>query len=409
MIYNIILLIISIIIYLSFGITPFIFITISSLYTFLIAKKLKGNKPLLIISIIINLLPLIYFKFFFNYFNLLIPLGISYYTLQLLSYIIDVYNNKYKYETNIIYFFLYVTYIPHLFIGPISRYNDIKKELIKKKRITSNNIYQGLIRILWGLVKKLIIAARISILVNNVVDNELKGIVVLITCLLYSIEIYTDFSGGIDIVLGISKILDIELVENFNSPYLAENMKEFWKYWHISLSTWLKDYIYIPLGGNKKRKTLNTIITFLVSGLWHGLNYLLWGVINGILVLLGNKYNTKYKKVNRIINYVIISLLWIFFIYPNNITSINRLLSIFSNFTINLSLIGLTISDYIILLISITLLTIYDTNKDLINKKLNNLSLESKIILISSIVLIVLVFGIYGIGFKVEEFIYSKF
>ena len=415
MIYNALLLIASILIYFSFGIKPFLFIVFSTLSTYIVGRYVKGRKWLLIISIIVNVLILGYFKFFIDYWNglkLIVPLGISYYTLQVISYLVDVYKGKYKYESNLLYLALFVTYIPHLYIGPISRYEDVKKELVRKKSFDWNRVYEGLQRIVWGLFKKLIIAARISILISNVTSNEMTGIIIFVCCLLYSIELYSDFSGGIDIVLGISKILDIKLVENFDSPYLAENMKEFWGRWHISLGSWLKDYVYIPLGGNRKgkfRQCLNVIITFLVSGIWHGLNYIVWGLINGILVVLGNKYNCKYKWVNRAINFVIVSLLWIFFIYQDNLTSLVMFTKIFDNFKLPLLSLGLNRWDLVILGISTLILVIYDVNKDKILKMGKKLKVELKTVLLCLSIIIVIVFGIYGIGFEVTDFIYSKF
>ena len=415
MIYNALLLIVSILIYFSFGIKPFLFIVFSTISTYLVGRYVKGRKWLLIISIIVNLLLLGYFKFFIGYWNglkLIVPLGISYYTLQVISYLVDVYKGKYKYESNLLYLALFVTYIPHLYVGPISRYEDVKEELKRKKSFDWNRVYEGLQRIVWGLFKKLVIASRISIFISSVTSNEMTGIIILVCCLLYSIELYTDFSGGIDIVLGISKILDIKLVENFNSPYLAENMKEFWNRWHISLSSWLKDYVYIPLGGNRKgklRQCINVMITFLVSGIWHGLNYIIWGVMHGILVILGNKYNCKYKWVNRAINYVIVSLLWIFFIYQDNLTSLVMFTKIFDNFKLPLLSLGLNIGDFIILGISILILTLYDANKEKMLDKLKKLKVEVKTVLLCLSILLVIVFGIYGIGFEVTDFIYSKF
>ena len=415
MIYNALLLIVSLIIYFSFGIKPFLFIVFSTLSTYIVGKYVKGRKWLLIVSILVNILILGNFKFFIDYWNglkLIVPLGISYYTLQVISYLVDVYKGKYKYEDNLLYLALFVTYIPHLYIGPISRYEDVKKELKRKKSFDWNRVYEGLQRIVWGLIKKLIIASRIAILINSVTSNEMTGIIIFICCLLYSIELYADFSGGIDIVLGISKVLDLKLVENFDSPYMSENMKEFWSRWHISLSSWLKDYVYIPLGGNRKgkfRQFINVIITFLVSGLWHGLNYIIWGLIHGILVIMGDKYNTKNKWINRTINYVIVSLLWIFFIYQDNLTSLVMFTKMFNNFKLPLLSLGLNIGDFIILGISVLMLVIYDIRKDKILKIGKKLRVEVKTILLCMSVIFVIVFGIYGIGFEVTDFIYSKF
>lgn len=330
---------------------------------------------------------------------------------------VDVYKGKYEYEHNLIDYALYIMYIPHLFLGPITRYDEIKKQIETKRKITLDNVYSGSLRIVWGLCKKLIIAGRISILVSIVAGNTniYNGCYALLAMLLYSIQLYSDFSGGIDIVLGISKILGFNLIENFDSPYFAETIKEFWRKWHISLSTWLRDYVYIPLGGNRKGKikqAINVLITFFVSGLWHGVNYTVWGVIHGLLVLLGDKYKTRFKTINRIINYVLVSFLWSFFIWRDTNTALKMMLSVFTNFNIgevytNFLSLGLAVSDWIVLVIATIMLFVFEENKKKI--KIKNISSEKKLILICMLVLIVLVFGIYGIGFNVSEFIYSKF
>ena len=415
---NIILLILSIAIYLSYGIPNVIYILFSMLTSFTAAKYVKNNKKILAITITINAAILIFMKFLpYTNLSIVAPLGIAYYTLQVISYLVDVYKGKYEYEKNIIDYALYIMYIPHLFIGPIIRYDEIKTQLKAKRKITLNNLYDGGIRILWGLFKKLVIAGRISIIITTITGNveTYNGMYALLAMFIYSIQLYSDFSGGIDIVIGVSKILGINLNENFNSPFMAENIKEFWRRWHISLSTWLKDYIYIPLGGNrcsKFRQGINVLITFIVSGLWHGVNYIIWGIAHGIFVLFGDKYKTKYKWINRSINFVIVSILWSFFIWNDNITAINMITSIFTNFNFvelcnNILNLGLAIADWIILIIATIALIKFDGSK--YKEKIKSKTTEQKLIIICTISLIILVFGIYGIGFNVTEFIYSKF
>ena len=415
---NIILLILSIAIYLSYGIPNVIYILFSMLTSFTAAKYVKNNKKILAITITINAAILIFMKFLpYTNLSIVAPLGIAYYTLQVISYLVDVYKGKYEYEKNIIDYALYIMYIPHLFIGPIIRYNEIKTQLKAKRKITLNNLYDGGIRILWGLFKKLVIAGRISIIITTITGNveTYNGMYALLAMFIYSIQLYSDFSGGIDIVIGVSKILGINLNENFNSPFMAENIKEFWRRWHISLSTWLKDYIYIPLGGNrcsKFRQGINVLITFIVSGLWHGVNYIIWGIAHGIFVLFGDKYKTKYKWINRSINFVIVSILWSFFIWNDNITAINMITSIFTNFNFvelcnNILNLGLAIADWIVLIIATIALIKFDGSK--YKEKIKSKTTEQKLIIICTISLIILVFGIYGIGFNVTEFIYSKF
>ena len=297
MVLNIILFIVSIILYASFGWQSLFYIFFSILTSFFAAKYLQGKykKLVLGITLIANLAILVFMKFVpYTNFSILVPLGISYYTLQVVSYLIDVYKQKYDPEKNFFLYALYITYIPHLFIGPISRYQDMKKQLLTKHKITPDYFINGLLRVGWGLMKKFVIAGRTAILISTISGNttEYTGAYALFAMIIYSINLYADFSGGIDIVMGVSKMLGIHLKENFDSPYFSQTVQEFWRRWHISLSSWLKDYVYIPLGGNRKgtfRKNINLLITFVVSGLWHGVNYIVWGLFHGILVMFGDK------------------------------------------------------------------------------------------------------------------------
>ncbi len=418
---NFLLLAVSILIYASYGILNCIYIALSLIISFVAARYLKDNKYKKIIlagTVAINATLLIAVKFLpYTKWNILASLGVSYYTMQVISYLVDVYKGKYDYEKNLLNYALYIMYIPHLFIGPISRYEDMKKEITKKKKITINNVYNGGIRILWGLAKKLIIAGRISIVIGAITTNGYNGCCALIAMLLYSIQLYSDFSGGIDIVLGVSKMLDINLVENFEAPYYSENIKEFWRRWHISLSSWLRDYVYIPLGGSrcsKIRKAINVIITFAVSGLWHGANYILWGIFHGIFVLMGDSYKTKSKWFNRILNFILVSFLWSFFIWPTSIEALKMMAAVFTNFNISgvvndIITLGLTVADWIVLAISTIILFIYDGNKNQIIEKTSKISNPTKLAIICILALIVMTFGVYGIGFEVSEFIYSRF
>ena len=419
---NILLFVLSIAIYLSYGFSNFIFIIFSMLSSFIAARflKRKNGKVILGLAIFVNAALLVMSKFLpYANINFISSIGISYYTLQVISYLVDVYKGKYEAEKNLFYFALYIFYIPHIFIGPIIRYDEMREQILKKKRIKLENLEDGFLRIFWGLFKKFVISGRVAIIVGTISSNlEIyNGAFAFFSMLLYGIQLYTDFSGGIDIVLGVSKVADIDLKENFDSPYLSENIKEFWRRWHISLSSWLRDYIYIPLGGSrcsKFRKAINTLITFLVSGLWHGVNYILWGFIHGIFVLLGDSYKTKFKNLNRVINYIIVSLLWSFFIWPTTGEAVQAMLSVLTNLNIselaqNILNLGLSVGDYIVLIISILILFIFDGKKDKILSYIKSKSFERKLVFIGIFALIVITFGIYGIGFEVNDFIYSKF
>ena len=418
---NVLLLLASIIIYASFGIQSLLYVFFSIITTFIAAKYLKTKHKKLILSgtIIVNLAILVFMKFLpYTNLSILAPLGISYYTLQIISYLVDVYKGKYEPETNFFNFTLFIMYIPHLFIGPISRYDDMKKTLLAKRKITANNIFDGLLRICWGLIKKFVIAGRTAILISTISGStEYSGGYALLAMIIYSINLYADFSGGIDIVLGVSKMLGIDLVENFDAPYFSQSIKEFWRRWHISLSSWLKDYVYIPLGGNRKgtlRKNINLLITFTVSGLWHGVNYIVWGILNGIFVMFGEKFKTKSKIFNRLVTFIIISFLWAFFIWQDQLTALKMMGSVFTTFNYSevaaqILNLGLTLADWIVLAVFTIILFIFDGNKDKLIPKLQNSKLETKTILIGVMILIVAILGIYGIGFNVNNFIYSKF
>lgn len=413
---NVLLLLVSILVYLSYGISGFIFILFSTITSYLVGiYNGKYKKILTVITIIINLLILILNKIsIFD--NIISILGVSYYTLQIISYLVDVYKKRIKPEKNIFKYTLFIFYIPHLFMGPIYTYQQAD-DLFSKKEIKAENLLNGIIRICFGLFKKLVIASKISIVTSYIVQNELSGTFAFFAMVIYSIEIYTDFSGGIDIILGVSKIFNISLIENFDSPFSSQSIKEFWNRWHISLGNWLKNYIYIPLGGNKKgniRKKVNILITFIISGLWHGINFVYWGIMQGIFVMFGESLKTKVKIINQIFTFILISISWAFFIWPNNSDALNMIVSIFTNININELInnflnIGINIADWIIIIISTFIVFVFDTKKDLIIKKIKSLSCESKMFIIGILIVIIIIFGNYGIGFNVNNFIYSNF
>ncbi len=411
------LLITNLLLYYIYGNGILIFI-ITSLFAYFVSKKLhkKEDYLLIVIALDIILLPLIFYKYLVGIMSLklIAPLGISYYTLSLISYISDIYYKRCKPPKDFYHFALYIFWFPSLIIGPINRYADFDEQFDDIK-VTKDNLTLGITRITIGLIKKLIIANKLSIYTSLLAEDlSLHGVLVLLGLFIYSIELYCDFSGGIDIVLGISKIFNIDLCENFNYPFKSESVKEFWQRWHISLGRWLKDYIYIPLGGNRVsllKSKINIIITFIVSGLWHGIQYLFWGLINGLLVAF--PFKTKNRYINMIFTFIIISFLWIFFIYPNSLTAIKMFSTIFTKFDIsqfnNIFNLGLTIYDYLIIIISIILLNIYSNKKDLINNKLITCSIELKLTIFLVILIIILLLGNYGLDVKSSNFIYGNF
>jgi alginate O-acetyltransferase complex protein AlgI len=274
------------------------------------AIKQREKKFFLSISLLLNLGLLFYFKYynffsgevlglFYNdgvnpYFvNIILPVGISFYTFQTMSYTIDVYYGKQKVEKNFINFAVYVSYFPQLVAGPIERPQTLLNQFKKNFILSYSNLSSGFRMILWGLFKKIVVADNISSYVDAVFNNTQNhsSPALIIAGYLFSLQIYCDFSGYSDMAIGVSKLFNIDLMKNFKTPYFSSNITEFWRRWHISLSTWFRDYLYIPLGGSragKKRVYLNLVITFLVSGLWHGANwtFILWGAIHGFFICL---------------------------------------------------------------------------------------------------------------------------
>lgn len=306
-----------------------ILIAITTLLSFssgILIEKLNGKrgwqKCISGANIVANLLILGYFKYcnFFgesfaqllNYFGfnadwvtleIILPVGISFYTFQALSYSIDVYRGKIKATTDIVSFFAYISFFPQLVAGPIERATNLLPQILNKRCFDYGGAVDGCRQMLWGFFKKMVIADNCAIAVDTIWNNysNESGFTLLMGGIFFAFQIYGDFSGYSDIAIGTAKLFGINLKQNFNFPYFSRDIAEFWRKWHISLTSWFKDYLYIPLGGSRcstKRVILNTIIIFAVSGLWHGANwtFIVWGIYNALLfipLLLANK-NRKY-------------------------------------------------------------------------------------------------------------------
>ncbi len=226
--------------------------------------------------------------------KVLLPVGISFYTFQTISYTIDVYRGEIKPQKHIGIFALYVSYFPQLVAGPIERAKNLLPQFFEKHYFDYKRVTDGLKLMLWGFFKKVVIADRLAIIVNTIyaTPTDYNGIPLILATVFFAFQIYCDFSGYSDIAIGSAQIMGIRLMDNFNRPYFSKSISEFWKRWHISLSSWFKDYLYIPLGGNRvstSRWYFNLFVTFLVSGLWHGANltFVIWGALHGFYVIFG--------------------------------------------------------------------------------------------------------------------------
>ena len=273
-------------------------------------QTLRRKKLFLVVSIAIAVLFLGFFKYagFFQFEGIVLPMGISFYTFQILAYIIDVYRGDIKPEKHFARFAVFVSFFPQLIAGPIERAKDLMPQLQKPEKFDYLTAVSGLQLLLWGFFKKLVIADHISLLIDRffLKPELVVGWHIPIIAILFFFQIYCDFSGYVDIAIGSARLLGIKLSQNFNLPYLSISVRDFWHRWHITLSQWFKDYLYIPLGGNRVawwRWYANILIIFFISGLWHGANwtFVLWGLLHGIWICLevtvAKIYNFVFQKV----------------------------------------------------------------------------------------------------------------
>ncbi len=315
----------------------------------------KSRKVILVLSLVANIGVLAVFKYY-NFLNdslsfllndlgyhnsiknlsILLPIGLSFHTFQAMSYTIEVYRGNHKAERHFGIYALYVMFYPQLVAGPIERPQNILYQFREKHPFVYTNVVEGLRLILWGLFVKIVIADRLAIYVNSVYNNPTHhtGPTLAVATIFFAFQIYCDFSGYSNIAIGAARVMGFKLVTNFKRPYFSDSISEFWKRWHISLSTWFKDYLYISLGGNRvsiPRWYFNLIFVFTISGLWHGANwtYIIWGALNGFYLVFAigmEKFNKKFSKViglaktpllNRTlqitVTFLLIAFSWIFF------------------------------------------------------------------------------------------------
>ena len=307
------------------------------------AKKTKTKRSVFLFTLIVNIAILCFFKYYgfvlsnLNYLlgtnipihDLALPIGISFYTFQILSYIIDVYWGKVKVQYNIINFGAYITMFPQLIAGPIVRYEDIQRQLIKRK-ITLAKVADGAAWFIRGLAKKVLLANNIGMLYDTIYALPAAQRPVLtawIGIIAYTFQIYFDFSGYSDMAVGLGKMMGFKFVQNFDYPYISKSVTEFWRRWHISLGTWFREYVYIPLGGNRvnaARHIRNILLVWALTGLWHGADwcYILWGVYYGLLLLVEKYFLIKFlQKAPAVIQHfytiVIFVIGWLIFTAPS--------------------------------------------------------------------------------------------
>lgn len=385
-----------------------------------------------------------------------LPLGISFYTFQTMGYIIDIYREKYNCEKNPFKLALFISFFPQLIQGPISRFDDLKDKLFTAHPFDSKNISYGLQRILWGFFKKLVIADRLFIPVSTIVQNpeQYQGSYVLLGMFLYAIELYADFTGGIDIAIGAAELLGISLKENFERPYFSKSITEYWRRWHITLGTWFKDYMFYPISVSKSMLKLSkksraafgdaigkripvyiaTIVVWFTTGIWHGAawNFIVWGLLNCLVILISqeciplyNRFHDKFHvshsfwyrlfQVGR--TFWLMSFLRTFDCYRNVGTTFRMYGTILTKWNVTelfgggIMELGLTISDYTVLIMGIALLLFVSLKSRALSfrDRLATRPILLRYAVYLLLLIAVLIFGAYGIGYDSNQFIYSRF
>ncbi len=349
--------------------------------------------------------------------NIILPVGISFYTFQTLSYTIDIYKEKLKPTKDFISFAAFVSFFPQLVAGPIERASNLLPQIMNSRIYTYKTLSTGVKLTIWGFFLKLVVADRAALYVNAVYNNieNHDGLSFITATLFFSFQIYGDFAGYSLIAIGVAKMFGINLMKNFDRPYFSASISEFWSRWHISLSTWFKDYVYIPLGGNRTKKMrwlFNLFITFLISGLWHGANwtFVIWGALNGVYLIIEELLTKKRKTglLDIFLTFILINFAWVFFRAKNLEGAFSIIEKIFTK--PGSLYIGsgddVTASFYTVLAIS--LLLIVEIKREFFNSLFSISNNKFQIIRLTSysiLVFIILYLGVFG----ESQFIYFQF
>lgn len=421
-------------------------------------KKIKGKKLCVAGSLFLNFGVLVYFKYLnflidswnklagyvrlntsFSAVEILLPVGISFYIFQAVGYTIDVYRGDTYAERNFLKYALFVSFFPQLVAGPIERSKNLLRQLGEPKSFSYENLRKGLLLMLWGYFLKMVIADRAAIIVDTVYGNSetFVGMYIIVATILFAIQIYCDFSGYSTIARGAALVLGFQLTDNFRAPYYAVSVKDFWRRWHISLTSWFRDYLYIPLGGNRKgklRREFNLLFVFAASGLWHGaaFSYIVWGLINGAYQVVSDFVRTVLSKVctvsekaatfsdrllKRIFTFALIDFAWLFFragSFAGALELIKSVRRMDWMILINGSLynLGVPIGYFRVLLLSIVLLFWVDGKKDRgidVAERFLAQRWWFRVTAVIFLTIAILLFGCYGELYDTTQFIYFQF
>ena len=418
------------------------------------------------LSFAINISILIFFKYFdffadnvvrvfalFNVevvaptFDVLLPVGISFYTFQALSYTMDVYRGELKAERNFITYALFVSFFPQLVAGPIERSVNLLPQFKKEHKFDYERMHHGFVLMIWGLFQKMVVADRISIVVDKIYASpgDYRGSAIVFATLLFAFQIYCDFGGYSNIAVGTAEIMGFDLMKNFQQPYLSTSVRMFWRRWHISLNKWFTDYLYIPMGGSRcktPRKIFNRMVTFGLSGLWHGASwgFVVWGLLNGIYITIEEGLQALRERLTHIpepgkiagkiiavlktvLTFAAIDFSWLFFrarTLENAHTALSRIflnfdlsgfLSDFRSVLYGVRQFDLNFLNYYVLAVGILAVVIVDVagSKGFSVSKLTRLKLPLRWILYLTCLTAILIYGEYGFEYSAESFIYFQF
>ena len=372
--------------------------------------------------------------------SILVPVGVSFYTLQLIAYVTDCRRGKIRPQRNPLRYLLFASFFPQIIQGPIPRYEQLDSQLFAPHPFEYENMSRGALKVVWGFFLKLMIADKAAVFVNQVFDGDrYMGWYIVVAAMLYALQLYTDFYACTSISQGVAQLFGIDLPVNFRRPYFALSVRDFWRRWHISLSTWLRDYVYIPLGGSRKgkpRRMINLVLVFLVSGLWHGAgkNFLVWGLLHAFFQIAGDltlplrdrvfaflmigKASLTRRLLSRIWVFVLVTAAWVFFRAADLSTALSLIRNVFRQVNpwalwgTELFLPGLDIREFMILLMSAALLLFVGWRQER-GISLQQWFVRQHLILRWGILLgaiaVFWIFGTYGYGFDAQAFIYGGF
>ena len=362
------------------------------------------------------------FKFQLPGLNWAIPMGISFFTFQAVGYLLDVYHRRIEAERNFLTYALFVSFFPSIVAGPINKASLVIPQLkAMRPYFNYSKAVEGLKMLLWGMFMKVVVADRVALYVDTVFPSYMNytGVTCFVASILYTIQIYTDFAGYSLMAIGVGKTLGFELTENFRRPYFAVSVTDFWRRWHISLSTWLKDYVYIPLGGSrcsKLRIYWNIFVTFLVSGIWHGANwtFIVWGIWHGLFQIVEKaigqqkcEYGWFGKSIKIAVTFLLVNFAWIFFRMPSlgdAVGMIGRIFDLSLPKTLYVS--GMT--DLAFVVMGVLLLLIKDVRDEYFPMRMQLMNSRYAVVRWSGYLLIMVAILLTGV-FGADQFIYANF